>query len=256
MDNIFSLQGKNSLKNLSKYKTVYCFDFDGTLAKIVSTPSDAKLKESTENLLLEIKKCSPIAIITGRSSSDLRKLLNFEPNFIIGNHGIEGLKSEKDFLNECKITTKIWIQKLSNLFDIEPLDFELEIEDKEFSISLHYKDTKKNGEKNDNVLELTKKFISKLEPLPKVIQGKFVLNLMPSLIVNKGTALIDLMETNRFSHALYIGDDVTDEDVFKINNENILTIHVGNNNNSKAKFYLQEQAYIDQLLKEIKSNFT
>ena len=233
---------------------IYCFDFDGTLASIVSSPADVKLKESTKKLLKEIKSHFPIAIISGRSIFDLKKLLDFEPDFLIGNHGLEGIKTEQNFLDEYKITAKKWVQKLSNLFDIEPLDFEIEIEDKEFSISLHYKNVKKNGDKNDDVIEITKHIISKLEPLPKVIQGKFVLNLMPNSFVNKGTALIDIMNIHGFSHAFYIGDDITDEDVFKINNDNILTIHVGNNSESKAKFYLEEQSQIDQLLTEIKEN--
>ena len=46
--------------------------------------------------------------------------------------------------------------------------------------------------------------------------GKLVVNVVPARALNKGDALIGLRTNERADTALYVGDDITDEDVFEL----------------------------------------
>lgn len=248
MKNIFSVLGKGELKTFFHQNTIYCFDFDGTLAEIIDNPSQVFLKPKTRELLKKLQTKKPIAVISGRSVADLKGRLGFEPNFLIGNHGIEGLFTEKNFLEECKKTTKKWLQKISELSKISMNKFNYDIEDKDFSICIHYKN--KHHISPEEIANTTN-LISMLDPIPKIIHGKSVLNILPNFNINKGTSLLEIMKKSQFSHAVYIGDDITDEDVFKLNMNNILTIRIGKKTESNAKYFIQEQTKIDKFISEI-----
>ena len=58
--------------------------------------------------------------------------------------------------------------------------------------------------------------IGKLSPAPRVIEGKRVLNLVPREARHKGEALRALIAHAAVDRALYIGDDITDENAFGV----------------------------------------
>jgi trehalose 6-phosphate phosphatase len=84
------------------------------------------------------------------------------------------------------------------------------------------------------------------------VHGKLVLNVLPADAPNKGNALLGLRHTLHLDHALFVGDDTTDEDVFTIDKpQSLLGIRIGRTGHSKASHYLSTQADIDQLLKRL-----
>lgn len=58
------------LESLSFTKTLYAFDFDGTLSRIVRVPSEATVSDVTNRLLIQLSELVPVAIISGRSIDD------------------------------------------------------------------------------------------------------------------------------------------------------------------------------------------
>jgi trehalose 6-phosphate phosphatase len=50
----------------------------------------------------------------------------------------------------------------------------------------------------------------------RVREGRMVFELAPPLDIDKGTALARLMQTYRLAGVLYLGDDLTDVDAFKV----------------------------------------
>ena len=241
-----SPEGITTLKSLATQKTLYCFDFDGTLAPLKNEPNSVKLNKVTKQYLMEIQKYASIAIISGRLKNDLKKLLNFKVNFLIGNHGLEGIHNNLSILekNHKRIAQK-WFYEISK--NSNPLDFF--IENKTYSITLHI--NKQNKNKGEKFSEKINKLIENLSPPPGIILGKRSINLLPSTFINKGFALKEIMLKNRFTHAFYIGDDITDEEVFKLKDNNILTICIKPNGNSRAKYYLNRQSNMNKLLKLI-----
>jgi trehalose 6-phosphate phosphatase len=84
------------------------------------------------------------------------------------------------------------------------------------------------------------------------IPGKLVLNLTPVQAPDKGDALQRLMASEQAEVALYVGDDVTDEDVFRLDKPGkLLTVRVGAAQFSAARYYLRDQQEIDTLLAQL-----
>ena len=86
----------------------------------------------------------------------------------------------------------------------------------------------------------------------RMIGGIEVVNLVPADAPHKGIALERERARLRCDTAIYVGDDVTDEDVFALDQPGrLLTIRVGRRLTWRADFFIQAQALIDQLLKTL-----
>jgi trehalose 6-phosphate phosphatase len=114
----------------------------------------------------------------------------------------------------------------------------VEIEFKGESLSLHYR----MADNVENTLSLLDAAIEKLVPPPRRIGGKFVVNLLPMDALTKGDALVAAMEMFGLQRAIFIGDDVTDEEVFKLTNVDVFGIHIGKDDQTFAPYYLKRQS--------------
>lgn len=86
----------------------------------------------------------------------------------------------------------------------------------------------------------------------RVVPGKFVLNVVLASAPNKGDALLDLRAREGADIAMYVGDDVTDEDVFRLDQPGrLLTVRVERSRTSAAAYFLRDQREVDQLLKRL-----
>jgi trehalose 6-phosphate phosphatase len=247
MKSLFSECGLKLLESYCFTNTLFAFDFDGTLAKIVTTPSEAKMSRETIRLLEGLNQNVPIAIISGRSIHDLVPRVKFQPKYLVGNHGLEGPIRSTVSENDLKEACQLWKKQLSISLPNRILSNGVEIEDKTFSIAIHYR---KSRNKSD-VRTLISNALYNLQPSPRVILGKSVYNLIPIGAPHKGMALLDLMKQASTHTAFYIGDDDTDEDVFSLPNSKVLTVRVGNKRSSQAKYFIQKQTEINKVLREL-----
>lgn len=240
---LFSKGSQIVLESLSFTKTLYAFDFDGTLAKIVRVPSDAKMNQTTESLLKELSKLVPVAIISGRSVADLKDRISFRPRFLIGNHGMEGLGDNPNSMTEAKQICGKW----NILLKKSKFEAGIEIEDKTYSLAIHYRACR-NKTRARNQIKLA---IEKLAPEPRIILGKCVVNLIPPGAPHKGAAVLDLIRKSGMKHVFYIGDDDTDEDIFSLpySAGQIMSIRVGKKKSSQAGYYIERQSEINRLIK-------
>ena len=67
---------------------------------------------------------------------------------------------------------------------------------------------------------------------------------------DKGSAVNELIKNKKYDHIVCIGDDVTDENMFKTLNESSTTIKVGIKN-TLAKFFIDDTKSVVNLLDEI-----
>ncbi len=232
---------KSKIHFLSKEKPLICFDYDGTIVPIGYTQELAKVSFSIKNKLEKLKDFTTVAIVTGRSVSDILSLSNIDPHYYIGNHGLENTY-EKDNINlkRCLDIMNLWEKQINSLQKQEQIFKKFPVEHKKYSFTSHYQTIE------DQTL-LSKAFMS-LTPTPRLIDGKNVLNVVPDIGVNKGTSIVEMMEKLSFTHAFFAGDDVTDEDVFNLGNPNILTVYIGNKLNTNADFSLQKQVHIEGVI--------
>ncbi len=234
---LFSGAGKRRLDELARPTTLFAFDFDGTLSKIVRHHHDAQLAASIRARLVELGRYAPTAILSGRSLDDLRKRVNGAATHLVGNHGLEGSGASAEALRQARDVCRAWMQQVQE--HVGPLFEEIgvTVEDKAYSLAIHYRTARRKPAAKRAIKEL----VPLLSPPPRVVPGKAVLNLVPPDAPHKGTALLDLLKQQGSTAALYIGDDETDEDVFRLEDPLVTTVRVGNSRSSHAQFYVKSQ---------------
>ena len=76
-----------------------------------------------------------------------------------------------------------------------------------------------------------------------------MVNILPERAPDKGTALLRERHRLRCDTALYVGDDLTDEDVFALHEPGrLLSIRIRPKRSSAADYFLRSQGAIDDLL--------
>lgn len=238
---LFSKGALMILESLSFTETLYAFDFDGTLSRIVRDPSDATISPKTESLLRELAARVPVAIVSGRGTDDLRARLRFEPKYLVGNHGLEGLGRDPAALERSLGACRDWRSALVR----SDFGAGVEIEDMAYSLALHYRKSRNKKQARERIHSA----VARLRPAPRVIPGKCVVNLLPADAPHKGLAVLELMRSSGARHAFYIGDDDTDEDVFALPDAPILTVRVGEKRASRARYFLRRQSEVNRLLR-------
>ena len=121
----------------------------------------------------------------------------------------------------------------------------IEFENKEYSLSLHYRKARRKRAARAEI----ERAIARLAPGVRAISGKCVVNILSAATPHKGDALLRLRAEAGMDTALFVGDDLTDEDIFSLDQPGrLMTIRIGASRTSAAAFYLRNQLEIDALL--------
>ena len=245
MDTIFSEKGQKKLDALIKKGTLCAFDFDGTLAPIVNRHQNAYLPPPIAKQLATLASLTPVAILTGRAIKDIRPRLPFTPHYLIGNHGLEGIpgweKHEQHYRHLCAQ----WHHAIQNALSTSPENHNhIEIENKQLSLSIHYRHAANPAQTGKTLLALLKENA----PDAFIMPGKYLYNLVPPDAPDKGAALNEIMKTSKAPAVLYVGDDITDENIFRLSWNNLLSIRVEKDLASAAPWYIPTHQDITKLL--------
>jgi trehalose 6-phosphate phosphatase len=240
MKHLLGRENVGLLGELSWSKILLGFDFDGTLAPIVEHRDAAAMTPTTARLFAEVAARYPCAVISGRSRSDVTsRLAGAKVKYIIGNHGLEPSAGLGRFASEMARAKTV----LEGAFELQP---GIEIEDKRYSLAVHYRRARVKA-------DARRAIAAAVAPLGmRVIPGKLVVNLVPAGAPSKADALLELRATERADVALYVGDDVTDEDVFEIDEPGrLVSVRVGASKSSAARYFLKRQSEIDVMLRKL-----
>lgn len=240
---LFSESGQEALRAFIDRDTLFAFDLDGTLAPIVPDPGGIVIPPEIRAGLVRLDRLVPVAIITGRSRTDALSHLGFTPRFLVGNHGAEGLPGYETTEQEFGRLCRTWEEQLSTLLPYEERNG-IVLENKGASLALHYRNTPDRIGARQRILAA----VQRLTPPPRQISGKLVKNLVAHDAPHKGEALLGIMTNLRVNRALFTGDDVTDEDVFRLGDERIFSIRVGKDSGSAARYHLCDQVEIVALI--------
>lgn len=232
------------LKPLCGENTLLVFDFDGTLAPITLHRAHAVMPRSTSVLFKHLASRATTAVISGRSMSDLRMRLKVHPDYLAGNHGLEGLLDNAALLHAAQRLCTAWHRQLKNILSRIPADG-IDLENKRYSLSIHYRLASDARRARRTIMAA----LAKLHPAPQWMPGKKVINVLPPGAPDKGVALLQLIRRARAERALFIGDDDTDEMVFALDDPRIITVRVGRKHSSGAHYYLRRQSEIDAVLR-------
>jgi trehalose 6-phosphate phosphatase len=174
-------------------------DVDGVLAPIVPRPEDARVPDGTRAELRRLnERYALVACISGRAGAEAQRIVGVSELVYVGNHGLE--------LDDQAAG---WGERLQRfLGDVAwPAT-----ENKGLSASLHYR-----GSEDEDAAHAALEEIKTRAELGGFIArfGRKVLEVLPPLNVNKGTAVRQLLAERHLSRALYAGDDTTDLDGFR-----------------------------------------
>lgn len=239
----YVLAGANRelLKAFACSNMLLALDFDGTLAPIVNDPARAEMRATTRGLLREVAGRRPCVVISGRARSDLRRRLDGTGvAAVIGNHGLE----PSCVTASARRIVRRWLPLLhGHLASVRGIT----IEDKGFSIAIHYRDSPQRAATRRRIAEVA----AEMDGV-RLLGGKLVVNLLPAGAPHKGSALEAARERFGCDTALYVGDDDTDEDVFALDQPGrLLAIRVGRRRGSAAGYYIRNQREIDGVLRAL-----
>jgi trehalose 6-phosphate phosphatase len=231
-------------------KIILFLDFDGTLSPIVRDPNDAILPPDIKLWLrnLSRKKNLKLGIVTGRTLSDIKQRVGLKNVIYAANHGMEIFYGGKYLLEKGHVYRKplhILADELSDsLSDISGVI----VENKGLSVAVHYRKTKvkRHAAVKRLVKKLSKPFMKKYNL--QLTAGKMILEIRPAKHWNKGDAVLWMWKRLAPKYTpVYVGDDITDEDAFKVLRPYGPTIRIGKRNKSHAEYFMRSLKSIIQL---------
>jgi trehalose 6-phosphate phosphatase len=228
-------------------KTLLAFDIDGTLAPIVERPWDARVPVEVQRGLGALAERATVAVITGRAIEDARPMLAFVPRYLVGNHGAEGVPGFEDASAHCGRVCRTWLDQLSVPGETWSDTPGIVLEDKTYSLTFHFRHAPAPAAAHRLLIDRA----GTLQPMPTLLDGKSVLNLLPPGAPDKGQALSALLAQSHCDRALYVGDDASDEAVFRMRSPVVLSVRVERDRTSAANLYLRGQKDVARLVREL-----
>ena len=216
------------------------FDYDGTLAPLVTAPHRATMRVSTRRLLRRVSTLYPCVVISGRAQGDaLGRLRGIEVCRVVGNHGAEPSREAE----ALRRRVRQWLPVLTRLSRRQGVI----VEDKGLSVAVHYRQARERAAARQAILKVAQSLTD-----VRIIGGKLVVNLLVPDAPHKGLALERERAHFACDTVIYVGDDETDEDVFQLDRPGrLLSIRVGQKRSSAAPYYIRNQAEIDRLLETL-----
>lgn len=176
-------------------------DFDGVLAPIVERPNDAyPPPETRAELERLVERYELIAVVSGRAGEDVRERLAVDGIVYVGSHGLE-LDRQADR----------WRQQIVDFASAAPWP-QSEIELKGLSVAFHFRS---RDDERAAVLELERLAETARDEGLVARFGRKVLEVLPPVGSNKGTAVRSLLDGADITRVLVAGDDTTDLDAFR-----------------------------------------
>ncbi len=247
-------------KNLSPFREMLrtrpslFLDYDGTLTPIVARPEKAYMSYEIHELLRVLTRFYTIVVISGRTLKDVMARVDIEDIIYAGNHGMEIYSRWFTMVYDSGGTVKILLRRLGDELETIARRFNgAMVEDKGFTLSIHYRlvDTREARRLVTDVKTLLMPFEERGQI--RLTEGKKVLEVRPPTTWNKGEAVKWLTERPilRGTTPVYVGDDVTDIDAFRVVDSSGVSISVGRMEDS-ARFYLKGQAEVKKLMNYLK----
>lgn len=194
-------------------------DVDGTLAPIVPRHDEAAVPEPTRRVLAALVDRADVhvALVSGRAARDAARIAGVPGVWVIGNHGFE-VESPDGVVHPDPRVEGVRERMAEAARRIAPRITAwpgVLLEDKRWTLSIHYRLANPavvpalSGVVQDVARELGLRTTS----------GKKVLEVRAPIAIDKGSAVVALAERlhalAESAAAVFVGDDVTDEDAFR-----------------------------------------
>ena len=206
-------------------------DYDGTLTPIVDRPQDAVISDSMRDAVRRLAERATVCVVSGRDRPSIDQWMDIDGLVVAGSHGFD-IGGHRDGTVRHDAVTGIE-DLLSTVTD--RLNAEVGsiagavIEPKRFSVAVHYRLV--TPTQRPSVTAVVDTLLDEYPDQLKVTPGKMVYEIQPKVDWDKGKAVQYLrralgVEGKEFV-ALYLGDDITDEDAFTALKESDNALGIG-----------------------------
>lgn len=192
-------------------------DYDGTLAPIVDHPDDAVLAEPTRRSLERLAEVCPVAVVSGRDREDVEGKVGLDGVYYAGSHGFD-ISGPDGFREQRGAEYRSMLGLAAGELEQEVSEIQgAWLERKRYALAVHFRQAPSDAEPT---LRTLVDDVARKHPTLKPSGGKKIFELRPNLEWDKGRAVLWLLEALRLSGdeyvPLYVGDDETDEDAFRV----------------------------------------
>lgn len=209
------LDNLDAVRRLTGHRPMGLFlDVDGTIAPIVPTPEQATVSPAVRRALAALAGELSVVVLTGRDTASARRVVGVEAIAYAGNHGMEwwedGTATVEPLAEPYVGRIHRIAVHLGSALAGEP---GVLLEDKGPSLAIHYRLAADPAAVRERVLAV----LGGPEGaggLP-VREGKMLIEVLPPVAVNKGTAIARTLERRHLASVLVLGDDTTDVDAFE-----------------------------------------
>lgn len=229
-------------------KRIIFLDYDGTLVGFNSDINKASPDSNLIELLAKLAadNLNEIVIISGRNHQKMEEWFSTINVHMIAEHGVwqkEKLGNWTSILGLSDQWKEDILPILNTYVERTPGAF---IEEKSFSLVWHYRKVPKGlGDLRASELANNLEYLIKDKAL-QILPGNKVIEIK-NIEVNKGKAALTHMLKEDYDFVMAIGDDHTDEDIFRALPDTSFTFKVGSNT-SAARFYLRNTLEVRQFL--------
>jgi len=234
----------------SKTKTIF-LDYDGTLQRFYDNPQSAVPDKALHELLDKLSsiKNNRVILVSGRDRETFDRWFGSWSYTLIAEHGAWIKEPGKEWKQRKPVHSgwkEIILPVLESYVDRTPGSL---IEEKTYSLVWHYRkaDIELGALRALELVHDISTLISNQDL--EIMEGKKVVEVKVSGI-NKGNASAEFLHTHPTDFILAIGDDWTDEYLFRELPESANTIKVGTEN-SVAKYYLNNYLEVRYFLNEM-----
>lgn len=251
---LFAHIDKILAKIKSTPKNFLFLDYDGTLVPIAPKPNQALLAQDKRDLLALLCQQFTVAIMTGRSLEEIKKIISIPEIILAGNHGFEIFSPWGSWVHpEARGFQKVISGLATSLEEALKPFLGAWVENKGLTLSVHYRLVKERGE--EKIKSIFYHTIEGHKEKVRVTLGKKVLEIRPNVPWDKGKAVERLSKLYEVpqGHRIYMGDDETDEDAFRALKEDI-TILVGQKDTTAAKYWVKDTTEVWLFLKNLREN--
>jgi len=252
------LTGKASSNMMQQYRAAtrraLLLDYDGTLVPFSAEPKlawpDADLLELLTALAAD--PANEVTIISGRPRRTLEEWVGKLPISLIAEHGV-WLRNKGEAWRMLKPMTAEWKDRVRPIFQLylDRLPGAL-LEEKEFSLAWHFRraDPEQASQRAKELLDDLAGYTRNIDV--QVFEGNKVIEIR-NAGVDKGTAGLEWLNQFNPDFILGVGDDWTDEDLFRALPASAYSVRVGLANTAAraARYYLSSPVTVRRMLREL-----
>lgn len=231
---------------------VVATDFDGTLVPLADSPDDVVAPPRVRDVLARLTSRTgvTVALVSGRMLKELDALVGTHDAILIGTHGFEvRVPGKPVFYEHNPHDLRVSRVLLNGLRRYTGHIRGLWIEDKACMLAVHLRHVAPAD--LSTAVAIVHDAVAPYRSSFLVAEGRQVLEIRPVRDVSKGSALRGALNEHGVpgdAMYWYFGDDAADEDVFRALPPNSVTVCVGNDRPTAARFAVESHATVLDVL--------